>query len=629
MLDTIRSAVNSWIAKVFLGLLVLCFVLLWGVPELRRTSGHDLFTSGKSTIKANTYRLALQDQIKLFSGTNQLPRLLSEAEAKQYGLPQMALSQLQQDVLLDEQVRLMKIGVSKDGIARAIGADRFFQQQGQFDRNIFLSYLKQEGLPEADFIDYLAGKEKRNQLIYSAVNDMAAPDVFYSALLNYRNETRSVDYLLVTKKEIGEIKDPTSEQLQKSFDAHKAEFHAPEYRQVTLMEMTPESLLKPADISEDEIKDYYTRNASRFMSPEERTVQILRFKTREQADNAAAKLRDGGTFEELVSAEHKTLEDITKGPAAKTGFSSTIARDIFELDLNKVSDVINDLEGPVIMRVVKITPQGPTPLEKAEPDIRNRLAKENAANAMRDNHDAIENARFEGASLDELAKQYKLDLRKITIDSKAQTPDGQAVGELPQQSMLVDNIFQATEGADLDPIAIKGGGYLWYRVDKIVDARDQTLDEVKDKVVALWKAEETQRLLDEKASKLEQELKDHKTLDDLARELGVTKKTARGLKRGGSDEVLGADGVNAAFSGPKGHSGVSKAADKDQRIVYLVTESVLPLNTDPKSLEPQLKTNIDAMVGADLGLEILDIANAKAPVKANIANLKAITNNLQ
>ena len=629
MLDTIRSAVNSWIAKVFLGLLVLCFVLLWGVPELRRTSGHDLFTSGKSTIKANTYRLALQDQIKLFASTNQLPRLLSEAEAKQYGLPQMALSQLQQDVLLDEQVRLMKIGVSKDGIARAIGADRFFQQQGQFDRNIFLSYLKQEGLPEADFIDYLAGKEKRNQLVYSAVNDMAAPDVFYSALLNYRNETRSVDYLLVTKKEIGEIKDPTSEQLQKSFDAHKAEFHAPEYRQVTLMEMTPESLLKPADISEDEIKDYYTRNASRFMSPEERTVQILRFKTREQADNAAAKLRDGGTFEDLVSAEHKTLEDITKGPAAKTGFSSTIARDIFELDLNKVSDVINDLEGPVIMRVVKITPQGPTPLEKAEPDIRNRLAKENAANAMRDNHDAIENARFEGASLDELAKQYKLDLRKITIDSKAQTPDGKAVGELPQQSMLVDNIFQATEGADLDPIAIKGGGYLWYRVDKIVDSRDQTLDEVKDKVVALWKAEETQRLLDEKASKLEQELKDHKTLDDLARELGVTKKTARGLKRGGSDEVLGADGINAAFSGPKGHSGVSKAADKDQRIVYLVTESVQPLNTDPKSLEPQLKTNIDAMVGADLGLAILELANAKAPVKANIANLKAITNNLQ
>ena len=124
-------------------------------------------------------------------------------------------------------------------------------------------------------------------------------------------------------------------------------------------------------------------------------------------------------------------------------------------------------------------------------------------------------------------------------------------------------------------------------------------------------------------------MKDHKTLDDLALELGVTKKTASGLKRDGSDEVLGADGINAAFSGPKGHSGVSKAADKEQRIVYLVTESVEPMNTDPKSLEPRLKTNIDAMVGADLNLEILELANAKAPVKANVENLKAITNNLQ
>ncbi|WP_342346366.1 SurA N-terminal domain-containing protein [Bartonella apis] len=113
MLDTIRSAVNSWVAKVFLGLLVLCFVLLWGVPELRRTSGHDLFISGKSTIKADTYKLALRDQTMRFSVANHLPRLLSEGEAQQYGIPQLVLAQLQQDVLLDEQARLMKIGVSK------------------------------------------------------------------------------------------------------------------------------------------------------------------------------------------------------------------------------------------------------------------------------------------------------------------------------------------------------------------------------------------------------------------------------------------------------------------------------------------------------------------------------------
>lgn len=629
MLDTIRSAVNSWIAKVFLGLLVLCFVLLWGVPELRRSSGHDLFMSGKSMIKTSTYKLALRDQTMRFSVANHLPRLLSESEAQQYGIPQFVLSQLQQDVLFDEQARLMKIGVSKDGIARAIGADRFFQQEGSFNRNLFNSYLRELNIHEGDFVDYFAGKERRDQLTFAAIGGMKAPDVFYSAFQNYRGETRSVDYLVLSPKEAGKLKEPSVDELQKWFDAHSQEFRAPEYRQVTLMQMTPDALVKPADISVDEAKDYYKQNAARFISPETRTVEILRFKTRQDADKAAEKLKDGMTFEDLVKSEHKTLAEITKGPSAKKEFSSTIANDIFSLETNKVSDVVNDLEGPVIMRVVSVTPQGPTPFEKAEQNIRETLAKSNAAKAMRDDHDAVENARFEGVSLDELAKQYKLNLQKITVDSKAQTPDGKTLNDLPQQAILIDGIFQATEGADLDPIAIQGGGYLWYRVDKVTNTRDRTLDEVKDKVVAGWKADETQRLLDEKATEIEKELKNHKTLDDLAKELGLAKQTAHGLKRGGSVEILGADGVSAAFSGPKEHSGVSKAAQNDQRIIYLVTEAVEPLNADAKSLDPEMKENIDSMMGADLHTEMLQIANEKAPVQANMTNLKTITNNLQ
>ncbi|WP_297326232.1 peptidyl-prolyl cis-trans isomerase [uncultured Bartonella sp.] len=629
MLDTIRSAVNSWIAKVFLGLLVLCFVLLWGVPELRRSAGHDLFMSGKSIIKTSTYQLALRDQTMRFSVANHSPRLLSESEAQQYGIPQFVLSGLQQDVLFDEQARLMKIGVSKDGIARAIGADRFFQQDGSFNRNLFNSYLRELNIHEGDFVDYFAGKERRDQLIFAAIGGMKAPDTFYSAFQKYRGETRSVDYLVISPKEAGKLNEPTADELQKWFNAHRQEFRAPEYRQVTLMQMTPEGLAKPADISIDEAKDYYKQNAARFISPETRTVEILRFKTRQDADHAAEKLKDGMTFEDLVKSEHKTLAEITKGPLAKTGFATTIANDIFSLQTNKISDVINDLEGPVIMRVINVTPQGPTPFDQAEQNIRETLAKSNAAKAMRDDHDAIENARFEGVSLDELAKQYKLNLQKITVDAKAQTPEGKILTDLPQQAILIDGIFQATEGADLDPIAIQGGGYLWYRVDKVTNARDRTLDEVKDKVVEGWKADETQKLLDTKAAQLESELKDNKTLDDLAKELRVAKQTAHGLKRDGSVDILGADGVNAAFSGPKGHCGVSKAAKNDQRIVYCVTETVEPLNTDAKSLEPEMKANIDTMMGADLRMEMLQIANEKAPVQANMTNLKTITNNLQ
>lgn len=629
MLDTIRNAVNSWVAKVFLGFLVLCFVLLWGVPELRKSTGHDLFISGKSAIKASTYRLALNDQTMRFSVANQLPRLLTASEAKQYGIPQFVLGQLQQDVLFDEQARLMKIGISKDGIAKAIGSDRFFQQDGQFSLNLFKSYLAQLNIHEADFVDYFAAKEKRDQLVSSAIDGMKAPDVFYSAFQNYRGETRTADYLVITPKEAEKIKEPNEKDIENWFEAHKTLFRAPEYRQATLMQLDSAELVKPDDISIDEAKDYYKQNASRFIAPEERTAQILRFKTRQEADEAANKLNSGMTFDDLVTAEHKTLAEISKGPLVKTDFPSTIANDIFNLEENKVSSVINDLEGPVIIRVVAITPQRSLPFEKVEQNIRDTLAKNNAAKAMRDDHDAIENARFEGASLDELAKQYKLSLRSITVDAKGQTPEGKTLTDLPQQSLLIDSIFQATEGADLDPIAIQRGGYLWYRIDKVINERDKTLDEVKDKVVEGWKADETQKLLDEKVSSLDKELQDGKTLDDLARDLGITKQKAEGLKRGASSGALGVDAVNALFSGPKGHSGVAKAATSDQRIIYQVTQSVGPLGSDALYLEPEMKKNIDKMIGEDLRMEMLQIANETAPVQADTANLKAITNNLE
>lgn len=629
MLDTIRNAVNSWIAKVFLGILVLCFVLLWGVPELRKNSGSDLFISGKSTIKMETYHLALGDRTMRYSLALNPPHLLTPGEAQQYGIPQMVLNELQQDVILDEQARLMKIGVSKDGIANAIGRDKIFYQQGSFSKNLFLDYLRQLRTSEAEIVAYYETKEKRDQLLGAVLGDVKVPDVFSSALQTYQEETRSADYIVITPKEIGALNTPSQEELDKWYDAHKIQFRAPEYRKATIMLLTIDQLAKPEDVSIDEAKAYYTQNASRYISPEKRKIEELRFKTREDADAAQKKLQNGMTFDDLVKSEHKTLAEITKGPLAKNELPTTIATDIFNLTQNSISDVINDLEGPVIVRMTEVVPSAPIPFEQAEKEIRIILAKNNATQAMREDHDAIENARFEGVSLQDIAKQYNLSLREITIDEKGETPDGQTLTDLPQQSILLDAIFQASEGADMDPIAVQGGGYLWYRLDSVTAARDRTLDEVKTAVVDGWKTDETQKLLDDKASKVEHELKDGKSLDDLAKALKVKKQTARGLQRGVAAEILGAEGVSAVFAGAKGHSGATKGAIADNRIIYLVTETVEPLSTSVQSLAPETRKNINMAMSSDLQYEILFAGNKENPVKVDPANFNQIVKNLQ
>ncbi|UNF41010.1 peptidyl-prolyl cis-trans isomerase [Bartonella krasnovii] len=629
MLDVIRSATNSWISRVFLAILLLCFILLWGIPQLHTRSERDLITSGKSIITIDDYRLAFADQSARLAQAAHLGRMFTPNEMQQYQIPAFVFNQLQQNVLLDEQVRKMKINLSKDTIAHTISSDKMFQVNGTFDKDLFYNYLQHLRISESAFLNYYTKQEKRNQLIAALLSDIKAPNLFYKALALYQGEMRSADYLVIDLKEKQTIADPDHETLQKWFETHQSEFRTPEYRTVSLLSMQLNDFIKPNDISIDEAKAYYTQNESHFVTPEKRIFEELRFPTREEADKAAKKIADGLSFDELVKAEKKTLNDIKKGPLAENELPNHLASEIFELPQGQISPVINDLQGPILVRVTHIEPASALPFESVEENIRQTLAKNRAANEIRNNYVAIENARFEGASFKELADQYKLTLRTITLDKTGKTLEGTILTDLPQKDTLLNAIYQSNEGVDLDPLSFQNGGYLWYKVDKIIPARDKTLEEAKIDVLSQWKNEEIQRLLDEKAQSALKQLMEGKSLVALAQTLGVTKQTTPLLRRQDPSEILGVEGIKTLFSGPKGHYGIIKGPVVTNRIVYQIKSVTMPKDITPHTLPSEVRANIDMMIREDLKLEMLQIANKEHPLEINSKNYNQIFNALQ
>lgn len=629
MLDVIRSATNSWISRVFLAILLLCFILLWGIPQLHTRSERDLITSGKSIITIDDYRLALADQSARLAQAAHLGRMFTPNEMQQYQIPAFVFNQLQQNVLLDEQVRKMKINLSKDTIAHTISSDKMFQVNGTFDKDLFYNYLQHLRISESAFLNYYTKQEKRNQLIAALLSDIKAPNLFYKALALYQGEMRSADYLVIDLKGKQTIADPDHETLQKWFETHQSEFRTPEYRTVSLLSMQLNDFIKPNDISIDEAKAYYTQNESHFVTPEKRIFEELRFSTREEADKAAKKIADGLSFDELVKAEKKTLNDIKKGPLAENELPNHLASEIFELPQGQISPVINDLQGPILVRVTHIEPASALPFESVEENIRQTLAKNRAANEIRNNYVAIENARFEGASFKELADQYKLTLRTITLDKTGKTLEGTILTDLPQKDTLLNAIYQSNEGVDLDPLSFQNGGYLWYKVDKIIPARDKTLEEAKIDVLSQWKNEEIQRLLDEKAQSALKQLMEGKSLVALAQTLGVTKQTTPLLRRQDPSEILGVEGIKTLFSGPKGHYGIIKGPVVTNRIVYQIKSVTMPKDITPHTLPSEVRANIDMMIREDLKLEMLQIANKEHPLEINSKNYNQIFNALQ
>src|SRR6185437_11445149 len=90
------------------------------------------------------------------------------------------------------------------------------------------------------------------------------------------------------------------------------------------------------------------------------------------------------------------------------------------------------------------------------------------------------------------AKKFNLKPRTIeATDRSGKDKQGKEVPDLPQGVEVLQAAFGADVHGDNEPLRLpNNGGYVWFDVDAITASHDQTLDEVKDQVVARWRDDE-------------------------------------------------------------------------------------------------------------------------------------------
>jgi peptidyl-prolyl cis-trans isomerase D len=602
MLDALRSAAGTWVAKLLLFLLVVSFAI-WGISG-RMISGlgsPHVIEVGSTTVSQKDYRLAYEREVQILS--QQFGTQLTRQQAQALGLDSQVLGQLVAGAVLDEEARRMGLGVSKDKLAELARADPAFRgPDGKFDRDQFEAVLRHAGMTAEDYLKNRKAVAVRQQIVEAISDGLAAPDAFLEAVALYRGEDRTVDYVAVPRSVIEPIEEPAESALKSWFDEHKATYAAPEYRKISYVKLDPEALADPSSISDDEVKKDYDEHIASYTTPETRAIEALVFKTPEAAKAAFDSTRTGATFEDLVKAEGKTMSDVELGTFAKKDVPDpAIADAAFALQANQVSDVINGSFGPVLLRVTAITPEVVKPFDAVKEDIRKQLAIGEAARTVLDAHDAYEDARAGGATMAEAAA--KLDLKVVTIDAidrRAMRPDGTIVGDLPESEELLKQAFDAEVGSENPAINIGSDGYLYYEVDSVTQARDRTLEEVHDKAVADWKSEQAEKRLDAKMADLEKQLKDGTELDAVATDLKLDKQTKRGVKREADDADFGKDGVKAIFSVAQGGSGAFANPAGDGRILFKVTETFEPAGAGPDSVPDNVRKQFASGLSDDL-----------------------------
>lgn len=620
MLELLRKASRTWFAKGLLLLLVASFGI-WGVSSSLIGDNSDaVITVGDQTISTNEFRMAYQRQMSDLS--RRFGTQLTTEQARALGIDTQVYAQLAAGAALDQLSEEMRLGLSKDRLAGLIADDPAFRNEstGQFDRQLFASRLRNSGLREEDYILERSKVAVRSQIVEATSDGFTPPQTLVDALRQYRNESRTIDYLLLTSANIDPIKAPDETTLAAWFETVKARYRAPEYRAFSYVKLQPADLADPASISDEMVRQDYEARKARYEIAGTRTIEQLTFENREMADAAVEAMKDGTTFDQLVTDQGKTATDVLIGDFTKDRVPDpALAEAAFAIEKEgATSPVIDGSFGPVVLRVSNIKPGRTQSFEEVKDQIRESLATAAAIEDITNAHDRFEDLRASGSSLEDAAKELNLKAVIIdAIDRQGLDKTEKEIAGIPEKQALIAEVFQTEVGVEALPISIGNEGYVWFEVRDIVAEHERPLAEVREKAVADWTAEQQKIALGAKVESLKERAEQGASLADIATELAISVENKSGLRRSSEDAVLGAAAVAAAFTGPVGTLGSAPGNDPDTQILLKVTEINNQPTTNALDEQEQQLTATAKAAGDDILDQMVNQLQADYGVSVN------------
>jgi peptidyl-prolyl cis-trans isomerase D len=625
MLDALRAATQNWFGRIIMGIVMGMLILafgFWGIADIfRGFGGHDLVRVGSTTISVDAYRNAYQTELQQLQ--QKAKRAITNDEARQMGLDREVLARLVSDGVLDQVAQHFGLALSDHSLAESIVQDEAFKgPDGKFDRLLFENRLQENGYTEQRFVAEQRRAYLHRQIIVALTQGLAVPQTMLDAIHRFFSETRSIDYLVLSKSSVTTLKPPSDADLNAYYDAHKLDYRTRDYRKIVVLAVTlqslSEALAKQQPISEAEVKQHYEAvKAQRFSEPEKRHIEQISFPDEASAQAAAKKLAAGESFDALLTERKLTAKDVDLGTVTKDAMvDKTIAAAAFALPEGQVSQPIKGPFGFVLLRVDKIIASTITPFEKVELPLRQEMGLVRAHAEIRKIHDLVEDQRAAGKSLSEAAKAAGLSVRAIAaIDAQGYDKAGQPVADVPDAQALLKAVFASDVGIDNEPISTHDGGTIWFEVAGIDPAHDQPFEEAKAKVSDAWNDAERGKQLATTATDDIKKLDGGETLATLASETKLALQHKNGVKRSGAPG-LSQNEVAQIFDRKVGSFGSAVDAAGD-RIIFKVADAKVP-PLDPKTPE-YAKTieDVKTGIGEDVVAEYLGQWEHKLGVSLN------------
>jgi peptidyl-prolyl cis-trans isomerase D len=561
MLELLRAISKTWYAKILLGILVLSFGA-FGISNVVTDLGSNTIARvGDEDITAKQFQRAYQQELNRVS--QQIGRVPTPQEAQAMGVPDQVIANLSVNAAINHVTKEFGLGASEAQLAKMLREDPTFRGTlGNFDKNTFLALLQQSGYTQAEYFDLEAQAARRQQLVQALFADAAVPETAQQIVARYTGDKRTIDYFVVNDTAIGDIAAPTDTELADYLKAHQADFRTEETRSIDLLSFSPEVIASTKTVPEAQIRAEYEKQKPALTKVESRHVEQVVLPSDADAKAFADAQAAGKSFADTAS--ELKLDVIDLGTMSKEQISdSQLADTAFSLPLNGIA-IIPGIGGQRAVTVTEIHPGGTESFEQAKAMIADQLALAEAKSEYADELDQIEALRAAFKPLPEIAKRFNLPVHHVDLTRSGDALDPVTSIAPDDRQKVIDAVFKA-EPKKLSPmITLAGNHNVWFDLQEVAPARDRTLAEVHDQVVAAWTADATAKAVEAKVKALTADLDSGKSFEDVAAEINTVPQLSEPITRSGNGtSVLTANVAEAAFQGAEGHTGSAKDGDGD------------------------------------------------------------------
>ncbi len=425
MLKFMRTHATSWIIKILLGLIIVVFIF-WGMGSVRSKRETVVATVGGYDITKgefeHTYNTLLRYYTRVFGG--QLPPDLLE----RMNIKQQVLDRLLNLALIVQGGQRLGLRVTEEELGNAIHQHPAFQRYGKFEYELYLQFLRDQGLESGDFLDIFA-RELVASHMEGFIGDTAViiPEEEAEELYFLENERIDLEFIKVSPHAFTGKVAVTPQEMEGYYAEHKEEFRTPPQVKVVYLRFSPQAYLTETTVSPQEIQEYYDMNIEQYRRPKRVRVRHILFKVgpeagpdevkeaREKAQKVLAEARREADFAALA---RRYSDDPSGATGGDLGYFTPgemdpiLEKAVSPLGKGDISPLVRTRQGFHIVKVDDVQEGAVKTLEEVKGGIVSFLMNEKAKDlAAIHAEDAAYKAKGKG-ELRTYAEQEGLQLRE-------------------------------------------------------------------------------------------------------------------------------------------------------------------------------------------------------------------------